>query len=135
LDPVEFTRPIYNDILSIFKAELQKGNVVDAEYFANHPDQNIRSEVLDLISERHEVSENWERYRIFVPKEKDVLTDSVYSNILRLKFHKIKKLIALNLEKLKEEKDLDRQIELQKISVELKKAEAAFSSPLGIVVS
>ena len=135
LDPVEFTRPIYNKILTIFKEELKKGNVVDAEYFANHPDQNIKNEALDLISERHEISENWERYKIFVPREKDVLTDSVYSNILRLKFHKIKKLIALNLAELKNEKDLDRQIELQKISIELKKAEAAFSNPLGIVVS
>ena len=135
LDPVEFTRPIYNKILTIFKDELKKGNVVDAEYFANHPDQNIKNEALDLISERHEISENWERYKIFVPREKDVLTDSVYSNILRLKFHKIKKLIALNLAELKNEKNLDRQIELQKISIELKKAEAAFSNPLGIVVS
>lgn len=135
LDPVEFTRPIYNDILNIFKDELKKGNVVNAEYFVNHPDQRIKNEALDLISERHEISENWERFKIFVPKEKDVLTDSVYSNILRLKFHKIKKLIALNLAELKNEKDLDRQMELQKISIELKKAEADFSNPLGIVVS
>lgn len=135
LDPVEFTRPIYNEILNIFKGELQKGNVVDADYFTNHQDQNIRNEVLDIISERHEVSENWERYRIFVPKEKDMLTDSVYSNILRIKFHKIKKLIDLNKEELKSEKDSDRQTELQKIHVELLKARAAFSDPLGIVVS
>lgn len=135
LDPVEFTRPIYNEILNIFKGELQKGNVVDADYFTNHQDQNIRNEVLDIISERHEVSENWERYRIFVPKEKDMLTDSVYNNILRIKFHKIKKLIDLNKEELKSEKDSDRQTELQKIHVELLKARAAFSDPLGIVVS
>lgn len=135
LDPVEFATPIYNEILIVFKDELQKGKVVDAEYFANHPDQKIRNEVLNLISERHEISENWERYRIFVPQEKDVLSDSVYSNILRIKFYKIKKLLDLNKEELKTEDDLERQIELQKIHIELLKAQAAFSGPLGIVVS
>ena len=135
LDPIEFTLPVYNEILTIFKEELKKGNVVDSSFFTNHENQKIRDVVLDLISERHELSENWERYKIYVPKEKDVLTNSVYSNILRYKFRKIKKLIDLNLKELKTETDLERQEELQKIYVELKNAEAAFSNPLGIVVS
>lgn len=135
LDPVEFSNPIYNKILHIFKEELRAGKVVDVEYFKSYPDENIRNIVIDLTSDRYELSENWEKYQIYVPKEEDGLSNSVYSNILRLKFHKIKKLIALNLEELKNEKDLDRQMELQKISVELKKAESAFSNPLGIVVS
>lgn len=135
LEAVEFSNPIYNQILDVFKKELNKGNIIDIEFFKSYKNQQIQDEVINLVSERHEVSENWERYRIFVPKEKDVLKNSVYSNILRLKFHKIKKLITLNLEELKHEKDQDKQMELMMISVELKKAEAAFSSPLGIVVS
>ncbi len=135
LDPIEFSNPIYNTILQVFKEEIRNGKVVDADYFKMYKDPEIRNEVLNLISDRHEVSENWERYRIFVPKEQDVLTNSVYSNILRIKFHKIKKLISLNLQELKKETDPDKQTDLQKINKELKKAEAAFSNPLGIVVS
>jgi len=135
LEPIEFSTPIYNKILDIFKGELAKGNVIDIDFFKTYPDVEVQNEAIDLVSERHEISENWERYRIFVPSEKDVLTNSVYSNILRLKFHKIKKLLSLNLIELKNEKDLDQQMELQKINIELKKAEAAFSNPLGIVVS
>ena len=135
LEPVEFATPIYNKILDVFKNELGKGNVIDVEFFKSYPDQEIKNEVMNLVSDRHEISENWERFRIYVPTEKDVLNSSVYSNILRLKFHKIKKMIALNLEELKNEEDPNRQLELQKINVELKKAEAAFSTPLGIVIS
>ena len=135
LNPIEFTNPVYNKILEIFKNELKKGNVIDIDFFRNYPEENIQHEVMNLVSDRHEISENWERYRIYVPKEKDVLPNSVYSNILRLKFHKIKKLIALNKEELKVEKDPERQTELQKIHVELLKAQAEFSNPLGIVVS
>ena len=104
-------------------------------YFKNYPDLEIKNEVLTLISDRHEVSENWERYRIYVPKEKDVLTSSVYSNILRLKFHKIKKLIDINKEELKAETDSEKQVKLLEIHMELLKALAAFSEQLGIVVS
>jgi DNA primase len=135
LEHIEFTTPIYNKILDIFKGELAKGNVIDIEFFKTYPDTEIQQEALNLVSQRHEISENWERYRIFVPKEKDVLTTSVYSNILRLKFHKIKKLLSLNLEELKNAEDVEQQLELQKVYAELKKAEAAFSNPLGIVVS
>ena len=135
LEPIEFTTPIYNKILDIFKGELAKGNVIDINFFKTYPDAEIQHEALNLVSQRHEISENWERYRIYVPKEKDVLSNSVYSNILRLKFHKIKKLLSLNLEELKNTDDIEQQLELQKVYAELKKAEAAFSSPLGIVVS
>ena len=135
LDPISFSHPVYDKILNIFKEELKKGNVIDIQFFHNYPDQEIKNEAMNLVSDRHEVSKNWERYQIYVPKETDLLSDSVYSNILRIKFHKIKKLIELNLEELKNETDPDKQIELQKINVELKKAEAAFAGPLGIVVS
>lgn len=135
LDPVEFSTPIYNRILEVFKDELHKGNVVDASYFKNYPDQEIQNEVINLISDRHEISENWERYRIYVPKEKDVLTSSVYSNILRLKFHKIKKLVEINKAELKSEIDSEKQTKLLEIHMELLKALSSFSEQLGIVVS
>ena len=135
LDPIEFSKPIYNEILAIFKEELKKGNIVDSSFFLNHHNPEIRDEVLSLISERHEISENWERYRIYVPKEKDVLANSVYSNILRYKFRKMKKLIDINLEELKKETDENKQTEKQQIHIELTNAASEYSNLLGIVVS
>ena len=135
LDPIEFSNPVYNEILNIFKEELNKGNVVDSNFFINHQNPEIRNEVYNLISERHEISENWERYRIYVPREKDVIVDSVYSNILRYKFRKMKKLIDINLEELKNETDVNKQTEKQEIHVELTNAASEYSNLLGIVVS
>ena len=135
LDPIKFSKPIYNEILNIFKEELNKGNVVDSSYFTNHNNPEIREEVYNLISERHEISENWERYRIYVPKEKDVLANSVYSNILRYKFRRMKKLIDINLEELKNETDEIIQTEKQQIHIELTNAASEYSDLLGIVVS
>ena len=135
LENIEFTNPVYDKILTIFKEELGKGHIIDKDYFLSYADQEISQTIHNLISVRHEVSENWQRYQIFVPKEEDVLTNSVYSNILRIKFYKIKLLIQINAEKLKHETDPDKQTELQKIDMALKKARAEFAIPLGRVVS
>jgi len=135
LKEIEFSNPTYNRILSIFKSELEKGEIVDKEFFRDHPDAEINQSVLDLISNRYEISENWERYQIYVPTEEDVLASSVYSNILRIKFFKIKSLIELNAEKLKSEQDPEKQIELMQIDMALKKARKEFAIPLGRVVS
>ncbi len=135
LKEIEFTNPVYQKILSIFKDQLKEGKIIDKDFFTNHPDQEIRHEVLNMVSARYEVSENWKRYKIFVPNEEDVLADSVYSNILRIKFFKIKSLISLNAEKLKHEADPDKQTELVKIDMALKNARSDFAIPLGRVVS
>lgn len=135
LENIEFTNSVYNKILTIFKEQLSEGQIIDKDFFLSYPDPEISQAIHDLISVRHEVSENWQRYQIFVPKEEDVLTNSVYSNILRIKFYKIKSLIQMNAEKLKHETDPEKQTELQKIDMALKNARAEFAIPLGRVVS
>ena len=135
LSDVSFSTPVFEEILQIFKKNLKVGKIIDAEYLIKNAPDHIREIVIELVSSPYEISKNWERYKIFIPKEIDILHNSVYTNILRLKFHKIKKLIALNLESMKSENDPAAITELQKISMELKKAEAEFAKPLGIVVS
>jgi len=135
LKDIEFSNTLYHRIFTIFKSELERGNIVDKDYFLSHSDSEIRDEIMNLVSSRHEISENWKRYQIFVPKEEDVLSHSVYSNILRIKFFKIQSLIKLNAQKLKNEQDPDKQTELMEIDMALKKARSEFAIPLGRVVS
>ncbi len=136
LEDIEFTTGIYNEILNIFREHLSKGRVIDAEFLIKNGSPVVRDEVIDLVSNKHDLSDNWDkRYHIYVPREEEILHNSVYTNILRLKFHKIKKLIALHLEQLKQESAEEKQTELMKIYIQLKQAEGEFARPLGIVVS
>ncbi len=136
LADVEFTTPVYNEILTIFREKLKEGKVIDAGYLMANGSEEVRNEVLDLISVKYEVSENWERrYRIHVPHEEEILKNSVYRNLLRLKLQKIKELIRRNLEDLKKAETEQEESELQKINIELKKAESAFAEPLGRIIS
>lgn len=135
LEGIEFQDPLHIEMLEIFKKNISEGKVITAEFFIKNGSEKAKKLVLDLISSPYELSENWQRYSIFVPREADILNNSVYTNLLRLKFRKIKKLIKNNLGDLKNEKDPDKQMELLKIQQELKKAEIEFAKPLGIVIS
>ena len=61
LENIEFTNPVYDKILTIFKEELGKGHIIDKDYFLSYADQEISQTIHNLISVRHEVSENWQR--------------------------------------------------------------------------
>jgi DNA primase len=136
LADIEFSNSVYNEILQMFKSELSRGKVIDAEFLINNSPDHIREEVIGIVSNKHELSENWDkRYRIYVPKEEEILHDSVYTNILRLKFYKVKKLIELHLKQIRSADSEEKQAELIRVYMELKKAEGAFAKPLGIVVS
>ncbi|MEX2336788.1 MAG: DNA primase [Fulvivirga sp.] len=136
LDEIVFVTPIYREILSIFKKELAEGRVVDSQFFINNCSSEIKKEVVDLITERHEISPNWnEKFQIFVPHEYDILENVVFTNVLRLKFRVIQKLIMDNLAKMKEAKEEAVQERHFKIHGELKKSEIELAKALGIVVT
>jgi len=135
LEEIEFQHPAYSKIFEIFKEQVAQGNVPTTEYFMHHCPPDIVKTVIDMTSSPYALSENWERYKIMVPRETDLINNSVYTNILRLKFRLIKKMILKNNEALKAEKDPEKQIELMKVTQELKKAEMEYARPLGIVIS
>ncbi|MTI20688.1 DNA primase, partial [Fulvivirga sp. RKSG066] len=136
LEDVSFITPIYKEIVDIFKEQLAEGRVVDSQYLIANGSPEIKKEVADLVTERWEVSPNWnDKFQIFVPEEDDVLESVVLSNVLRLKFRVIQKLIADNMAKLKVATSEEEQDQLFKIHAELKKSEMEIAKALGIVVT
>ncbi|MGI9542123.1 MAG: DNA primase [Cyclobacteriaceae bacterium] len=135
LEEIEFITPLYKDILAIFKEELQKGNLIKADYFLKHSTSELKQTVIHVIADRYELSEQWqEKYRIYVPREKEMITEMAYSNVLRLKYRIIRKMISQNLEALKSAGTHEIE-DLQKVHSELKKSQIAIADLLGIVIS
>ncbi len=138
LNEVELETPIYRKILSIFKEKLSEGRVIDAEYLITHCEPDVQQEIINLeaMAERYKISENWEsHYKIFVPHETDLLHQVVYTNILRLKFRMIEKLIKGNQADMMGTKDEAELETHQKIHMALKKSQMEIASQLGTVVS
>jgi DNA primase len=96
--------------------------------------EEIKREVVNLMTNKHELSENWEkRFKIFVPKEEEHLRDVSYSNILRLKFRIVQHLIDVESLKLKENADEDDVDKILDEINELKQIEMSLAKMLGNV--
>jgi DNA primase len=135
LEGIEFISPVYKEILKIFKYQLSQGKVIDADYLKNNASEQIKNTVIDMISEKYEISENWEeKYKIYVPSEAENLQNLALTNILRLKVRIVRKLIQENMEKLKTAETSREQDNFIMNHAELKKMEMELAGALGNVV-
>lgn len=135
-EDLEFETPVYKRILDLFKEKLAEGVIIDASYLLASPDDELRKVAVDLMAEKYELSPLWkDKYKIMVPNERDVLKNATYTNILRLKFKIVRKLMQENMEKLKDSKDESETNELLTVQRNLKKYEMSIAEILGIVVT
>ncbi len=136
LADISFETPVYAEILSIIKDKLKDGVMVDTDYLLKNGAEHIKQEVINLTTEKYDVSENWhDMYKIYVPKEADIVDDLVYTNIHRLKLRVIQKLTDDHLEQLKQESDPEKQESLLKVITSYKKMEMEVAKVLGNIVA
>jgi DNA primase len=139
LEDVEFANPVFKQIFEDYKNGLATGTVLDNQFFLHQASEPVKRAVTDLITNRYETSTHWgDKYKIFFPKENDILNQMALTNVLRLKFRVVQKMMDDNLAKVKvaEQKndwdELDKALETQ---AGLKKAESELAGLLGIVVA
>ncbi len=139
LDDVEFTNPSYKNIYIQFREGLEKGELPNSEYFIRNSEEDVRKVVTDLITSRHEVSQHWgDKYKIVIPREKDVLDKMATSNVLLLKFRMVQRMMEENLAEIKREEaegNIDALDEKLTTQEGLKQAERELAGMLGIVVA
>lgn len=138
-EEIEFHTPIYRKIWSTYRTKLSQGEVPTYEYFLETGDAEIKQEIIGLITPRYEISNYWhDKHQIFINKESDDLTQTVYKSILRLKRRMVQKMMEDTKQKLKlaeQEKVAEEGVfELQQIYFELKKVQVEIDKELGIVI-
>ena len=95
----------------------------------------VKSTVADLTTNRYETSKHWsDKYHIYFSHEKEVIHDVAYTNILRLKFRVIQRLMEDNLGQMKQATNDDDLEKYFTIHEQLKGAEKELATVLGIVV-
>jgi DNA primase len=141
ISDIEFKTPELVQILEVFKQFRGKGKFPeDSDFLENEELSSFKNTVIDIISEKHSVSEHWSKHNIHVPSDEDILMVKVYADIYRLKWHKIRELQKETLEKIKlvnykEESNEEEYIKLQKQFKELKRLEKVVTGELGNVIS
>ncbi len=135
LEEVEFKTAAYQQILELIKVELNNHGILDTARLMEQVSGAVKTEVIDLLTERYEVSSLWmDRFQIYVPKEQEMLPSVAYSSLLRLKYQVVKKLITENREELRLA-ELKEQQKLLQVDVALKKSRNKIANILGIIVS
>ena len=139
LEDVEFTNEEFKSIYLKFKEAAHTHEQIKSDYFLHEGNDRIKSAVSELITSRYDISPHWgDKFHIHIPKEKDLLNEMALSNVLRLKFRVVQKMMEDNLQKVKNAEsagnwdELDKALEIQ---TGLKKAESELAGSLGIVVA
>ncbi len=136
LEDVEFSNPVYRDIIEIFKDSLLRADTISTDHLISQGSREVAQTVAELITNRYETSEWWEKkYNIHIPGEEELLERVAESNVLRLKFRIVQKMIEENLQKLKIAKTEDEIDKYFSVHEELKLIEQELTASLGIVVT
>ncbi|PIB37472.1 DNA primase [Reichenbachiella sp. 5M10] len=132
-EDIEFTTPIYIEMMDMFKSSLAAGKVTNLHDLMGGSEE-IKKVAVDLSTDRYELSPNWsDKFQISVAHERDALKKSAFGNILRLKFRIIRKMIAENIENIKNSTDEAEIDELLSMQTGLKQMEMAIAKELGNV--
>ena len=137
LEDVVFQSEVHAEIFNKFKEELSKGSTATIDYFIKNGSPEVRKTVIDIISEKKELSPQWtDKHKIIIPDEsdKDHLERTALTNILRLKQRVVRKMLEDNIDRLKASKSEEEQTEIQQIHAELKETEKEIALQLGNVI-
>ncbi len=139
LDDVEFTNHVLRNIFLDFKEGLNSNALRNTDYFLRHGSDEIKRMVTDLITQRYDTSIHWgDKFNIYIPKETELLDKLAYTNVLRLKFRIVQRMMEDNLKELKAIEatgDIDKLEKCIDMQMGLKQAERDLASILGVVVS
>jgi DNA primase len=139
LEDVSFTNPVFREIHDEFANIVRNGKLPDSGHFLTNGSKEAKAMVTDLLTHRYETSPNWkDKYHIYIPHEEEILKDVALTNILRLKFRVVQRMMEDNLAALRsvEEKGTWEDVENVLSRLEgLKQAERDLARMLGIVVA
>ncbi len=135
VEELEFITPVYNRIIQVFREELSRGQIIGGDYFLRHPDPEIQRVAIDLVSSRYHISDSWsEKFEIYIPREKEMLLEVAYSNVLRLKQRVVQEKIRHNMQALAGATQPEEQDRLLAGVMQLKSIEKQIAGILGNVI-
>jgi DNA primase len=139
LEDVEFSNPVFKEIHDQFAVQLKSGKLPDSRHFLEGASSDVRKAMTDLMTDRYETSPHWkEKFHIYFPEEEEILKDMALTNVLRLKFRVVQKMIEENLAKLRTSEQKGEWPEVESCMERqegLKLAERDLARMLGIVVA
>jgi DNA primase len=102
-DNITFTHPDFSEMYKEIIHVIEEKGIIDLQHFINHPKQEISKKAIDLISNKHSISNNWvDRHKIYTGREDEKMRKTTEKAILSLKKGHVDKQITDLQEEIKE---------------------------------
>ncbi len=133
-DGLLFSDPTHKKIFDAFDNGLDTGNLPTAQDFTSSEDQDVAVLAADLLSTQYKL-DDWQRHRIVVRTEDDVLKKTVLTSILRFKDMVIEDRRTAVVKELQSCTDSDEQLILLQKKKKLDAIRLKINHDLGIVIT
>lgn len=135
IDDVTFDNEVIDRTINQAAHLVAAGKKIEPDAFIGPKDPAMSQMVIDLLEMKYFVSEGWQkRHKIATVHESEDLPNAAYKMVLRLKKKKLEVLIEQNDQALKTSKDIDEQMELQRVHMHLKTMLVEVDKELGTVI-
>ncbi len=133
-DGLEFKNAVYEKVFTYF-SDNESETDTDVSALVNEADEEVQQLCIELMSTRHELSENWEAmHKIAVPEESALLKRSVISVINKLRLQRVRAMIREVQLIIKDTADEDQLYVLLEKQKKLNDLKSSLSNEEGITV-
>ena len=133
-DGLPFRDPVHKKIFDAFDRGLDTDKLPTAQDFTSSEDQDVAVLAANLLSTQYKL-DDWQRHRIVVRTEEDVLAKTVHSSILRFKDMVIEDWRTTLVKELQSCTDPDEQLALLQKKKHLDEIRTKINHDLGIVIT
>jgi len=133
-DNISFDNETYQKVFSFYKENIEQEKLPSHQDFINNPDQSISQFSINIFSNQHELSPNWETHKIFTTTEDQQLKVAVINTMYAFKLSKVNQLITKNQEQLKTETAEDIHLQLLQEQVNLQQIKKQLAAKLGRII-
>lgn len=122
----QLSTPVFGKILSIYKEAYLTGTPPLPSLFTSHVDVEVQKFAVNWLSPRYSLSDQWEKFEIFVPTYVEKIDQIAFKNVLRIKkehYEKQYEALATELGEAEEMADqdiiLDQMMKIKKLITKL----------------
>ena len=133
-DGLTFTHPLMMEVYNMYNEYLNQEVAPEHHTFTNHENQKISKLAIDILTEKYEISKNWERHRIMVKTEEDQLKIAVINTVYAFKLCKVNQLIQENQDQIKTADNDDDRIILMKELLHYQEVKKKLADKLGRII-
>lgn len=133
-DELVFENETYQIIFNEYVVLINEDKTPTHQDFISHQNPAINSIAIDVLSHKYQISENWERHRIFVNKEEHQLSLAVLNSIYAFKLSKLNKITNQLQEEIKNAKTDEDSLILMSQLIGYQTAKKQLAAKLGRII-